>query len=336
MCKGGAIAYVVHPDSGISEQWILHHIVPHPRDYGIDPQVCLVLGRAVLWALFDPIQRRRIPEHRRQQMLLAYQGLGDRNTLPEGENPVQRKALVVVGHDAEVVMDLVSDEIGNGSSGTSLSLTLAQRNQEVRLLSSQVLQLRHEQIDTRAETERQFAMLRRRLGRMDNNLSRLANRSFQPLRRFNAVAVGAQPTTTNTSVTDTSTSAPTAFNDEDTPMETVEDLVRTPSLIARLGNRPKTLNDLWKEYVFGASVEYKPAKDFTRSEKGKCSSTYCRRNVFWEKVSEMIRMGYSAENAIDKIYDVYGGNMTVTQILNAMMNDRGKGVTRVGLSEPLL
>ena len=40
-----------------------------------------------------------------------------------------------------------------------------------------------------------------------------------------------------------------------------------------------------------------------------------------------------SDRAVDKVYDVYGGNLSVTQILNAMMNDRSKNVQRVGLNE---
>ena len=117
------------------------------NSYGIDHQVCLVLGRAVLFTLFDPVQVLRIPQHLRQQMMQAYAGLGERNTVPAGENPViSRRQSVIVGQDAEVVMDLVSDEV-DGGGGANFSLTLAQRNQEVRMLSSQVLQLRNELVD---------------------------------------------------------------------------------------------------------------------------------------------------------------------------------------------
>ena len=153
------------------------------------------------------------------------------------------------------------------------------------MLSSQVLQLRHELINARAESDRQLAVLRRRLGRMDKNLAKLAHRPAVLLR-----STGNNDTTTS----NIPNVAPNPNTDEDTPMDTVEDVVRAP-LIAKLGKKPSTLHDLWKEYVFGAGANMKPAKDFTRREKGVCSSTYCRRNVFWLKINEMIRMGYSAD-----------------------------------------
>ena len=33
MCKGGAVAYIVNDASGISEEWILEHIVPNMVPY---------------------------------------------------------------------------------------------------------------------------------------------------------------------------------------------------------------------------------------------------------------------------------------------------------------
>lgn len=332
MCKGGAAAYILNDASGISEEWVLQHIVPHMVDYGIHRQVCLVLGRAVLWALFDPTQASRIPQHRRQQMMQAYAGLGDRNTLAAGENPVLKRSLVIVGQDAEVVMDLMSDEDGGGGGGGSLSLTLAQRNQEVRMLSSQVLQLRHELVDSRAEHECQLAVLRRRLGRIDNNVARITNRPARQLRLSSNTVPGPPPPQQRTS--NTSNTNETQAAEEETPMETEEDVVRAPVLIAKLGKCPKTLHDLWHEYVFGMAG-YKAAKDFTRAERGNCRHTYSRRNAFWARAAEMVRMGYSAERAIDKIYAAYG-NKSVTDILNLMMKDRKAKVVRVGLSDPPL
>lgn len=113
--------------------------------------------------------------------------------------------------------------------------------------------------------------------------------------------------------------------EEETPVETVEAVVRAPVQLAILGKCPKTLNDLWHEYMFGLTG-HKPAKDFTRAERGKVRYTYARRLVFWQKTAEMVRMGYTADRAIDKIYIAYANcGSSVTKIINAMMKDR-KGI----------
>ena len=67
---------------------------------------------------------------------------------------------------------------------------------------------------------------------------------------------------------------------------------------ANLLKCPRMLNDLWREYEVGMCGN-KPAKDFTPHER---EETYCRRKVFWHKVEELIRAGFTADEAIDKIY----------------------------------
>ena len=43
------------------------------------------------------------------------------------------------------------------------------------------------------------------------------------------------------------------------------------------------------------------------------------------KVSEMIRAGFTAEHACDKIYSVYGARLPITRIINAMICDKKDG-----------
>ena len=90
LAKGGAIVYCVLEASGVTDGWILAHIVPNMRAHGIQRQVCVVLGRALLWRLFDSSRdsATAIPEHKRRYMMQAYTDLGDRNTLAPGTNPV--------------------------------------------------------------------------------------------------------------------------------------------------------------------------------------------------------------------------------------------------------
>ena len=72
-------------------------------------------------------------------------------------------------------------------------------------------------------------------------------------------------------------------------------------------------------------TECKAAKDFTVQERGQDKYQYYRRDVFWSKVAELVRAGFTSDRACDKIYDVYGGNMSVTKIINAMIVDKKIG-----------
>jgi hypothetical protein len=53
------------------------------------------------------------------------------------------------------------------------------------------------------------------------------------------------------------------------------------------------------------------------------------QKVFWDTVKGMIRRGQTADVAINIVYQAYGWNHSVTQILNRMKDDRHKGVKRV-------
>ncbi len=93
-------------------------------------------------------------------------------------------------------------------------------------------------------------------------------------------------------------------------------------LEAFLTKCPKTLYDLWKEYEFGF-CGCKPAKDWTAAEQGRDNFKYYWRNVVWKKISELVRGGYTAERACNKIYSVYGHSSTVTSSINALVRDKG-------------
>ena len=55
LCKDGQINYHLKEESGILCEWIGSHVVPHiKRVYG--PVIASVLGRALLWRIFDPTQ----------------------------------------------------------------------------------------------------------------------------------------------------------------------------------------------------------------------------------------------------------------------------------------
>jgi len=97
--------------------------------------------------------------------------------------------------------------------------------------------------------------------------------------------------------------------------------VRPP---ASLSKRPKTLQELWKEYTVGLNGN-KPAKDFDEKERGANKHLYSYRLKFWSKCSEMIRCGMTAEVAIDTIHQAYGPSLSITAILKQMRHDEKNG-----------
>ena len=86
----------------------------------------------------------------------------------------------------------------------------------------------------------------------------------------------------------------------------------------------KTLYDLWKEFEFGFS-SLKPATDWTAAGSGRDKYKYYRRNVVWQKVSELVRGGFAAESACDRIYSVYGASSPVSDVIKALLRDKKNG-----------
>ena len=76
--------------------------------------------------------------------------------------------------------------------------------------------------------------------------------------------------------------------------------------------------------MFGGAGR-KAAKDFTPSERGACKHVYTMQKPLWEKVSELVRHGVTANVACDKVYEACGRNLPVTTILRKMKRDRRTG-----------
>ena len=99
---------------------------------------------------------------------------------------------------------------------------------------------------------------------------------------------------------------------------------------ATLSSSPRTLNQLWDEFMVGIGGR-KPARLFTREERGACKHKYHRRKVVWDRISLLVNAGLSAQVACDRIYDVYGHASTVTHIINSLRNDIRNGTVHESL-----
>ncbi len=78
----------------------------------------------------------------RARIMDTYASLGGRKMLGQGENPMKKIPLGVIGVDSELVIDELLDD-QNEASGDAHVCTGMER-QKVHLLSSQVLHLRHQ------------------------------------------------------------------------------------------------------------------------------------------------------------------------------------------------
>ena len=318
LCKGGPVAYVVKDASGIADQWVLDYVAPSMRSatFCADPQsapneftavipeqVCIILGRALLWKVFDGGQQELgVAPEIRARIMHAYAGLGVRNTLGQGDNPVRKVPLGVTGVDSELVIDELLQEVEAGRNG-DVRVRTGMERQEVRLLSSQVLHLRHELRDATAEQDRRYLLLRHELSRINKNVSRIA---AMPARR--RIGNGQQG------------------DDGLTGAEPVPGAMPVPTAptVVGLMPRPTTLHELWTEWTFGTGGR-RPASSFKVHERGSVKSAYSFRKPFWVKVDEMVRGGMTAQVACDEIHRAYGQRTSITKILRNMRSDEKSG-----------
>ena len=81
------------------------------------------------------------------------------------------------------------------------------------------------------------------------------------------------------------------------------------------------LYEMWKEYESGLNG-VKPARDFTKEERGADATRYCRRKVFWDRVLELIGQGYSSHAAVALIYSTYGEGLSICKILKLLAAEK--------------
>ena len=88
-------------------------------------------------------------------------------------------------------------------------------------------------------------------------------------------------------------------------------------------DNPRCLHTLWMEYEFGLGGK-KAAKLFTDKERGADCSHYSKRLIFWSKISETVRAGWTSTAAINAVTEHYGTNFSVSKIILEMQKDRGR------------
>ena len=93
---------------------------------------------------------------------------------------------------------------------------------------------------------------------------------------------------------------------------------------ASLSPLPQNLFDLWQEYIEGIGGR-KPARHISFSERGRVKHKFHRRKILWDLISGLTRQGYTANSAIDAIYNVYGQQTSVTNIINGVKQDLKNG-----------
>ena len=90
--------------------------------------------------------------------------------------------------------------------------------------------------------------------------------------------------------------------------------------IASLMPTPRSLDDLWQELHHGVGAGRKAASLFSYSERRRSKHKYHRRKVVWDLIAGLVRQGH-----IVRIHAVYGGETSVTNIIDGLKRDKKDG-----------
>jgi hypothetical protein len=95
--------------------------------------------------------------------------------------------------------------------------------------------------------------------------------------------------------------------------------------IASLSPMPRNLFHLWREYQHDGIGGQKPACKFSHAEKGRVKHKYHCRNVVCLIIENLIHLGFTVENVIDRIHAIYGSQTSVTDIINQLKAHKKAG-----------
>jgi hypothetical protein len=213
-------------------------------------------------------------------------------------NPIKKMAVAVSGDHGAVFIDVAGtvevDRIVGQVEGRPWTNNVTMRNQLLGMQSG-LLALRQDNLEIKTVINVIKLNLERCFGLLNGNIKQIA---LQPARRQ------------------------TAGGERDEAADAAEVPGRAAAndlaMMATLMPTPRSLQDLWHEFHHGVGGR-KAARLFSYSERGCSRNRYHRRKVVWDLLSGLVRMGDTAETAIDKIYAVYGGQTSVTNTINGLL-----------------
>lgn len=317
LCPGGVCNYVIR-DPACTPEWVSANVTPAINAV-FGQQMAYLFGKALLWLAFSP-QQNHMPQELRTRIHMAFNVV---RTLPEGTtNPIEKVLVAVTGHEAIVYMEDINIShdhqpppgpnappapqagpphvVTPTGTPTRVDNVNGQPNRQLLLsVMSSVNSLRRSIIEqgnslesVRNTMKQHDRTMKRLVQKIDSNPIQMLQRAAQGRRRQ---GMGPQA----------------AFFQDDAAVNARA--VLTPN--------PRTLHVLWDEYVNGVGNN-KPAKFFTRGERGRSKYKYSRRKVFWSIVEDLVRANVSATDAIERIYTHYGPNLSPTAIINAIRQDK--------------
>jgi hypothetical protein len=317
LCPGGVCRYIV-VDPGCTDDWIAAKVTPH-IDAVFGRTLALLFGRALLWCAHVP-QQVNMPNHMAAAIRTEYTAV---RTLPnDRRNPVDKVLVTVTGNEAVVYMEdiVFGDENKNNgppppNTGAPAVVTpnaTPQRDnvngQSNRQLLLGVMGTLHSLRRCVTEHGTSIDNLRGGIRRQERTMASLVRKiDMNPLHQLHRAA-----NNNNAGVRMSPQRRPGRVD------QAVDDGMDPRALLTP---NPRTLHVLWEEWIRGVGGN-KPAREFTRVERGRAKYKYSRRKNVWTVISKMVNAGLSAHEAIERLHQVYGAGASPTRIINCLIRDK--------------
>ena len=267
-----------------------------------------------MWACFEPSMELRVLQETRMRIRDAYSRLIERPLTENEANPIRRTFLLVTGDEEHLVVQEAyeeGDEHGDDRHGSTnpQGAAMATQNEQIRSLYCTVRDLRREIRELKIDMMEERSSADNKLNKIMAALNRLSRTPPAVFRPRNAappnVPVGDVP-----------------VGEDPAPVQVIP-----PPQTAVLSSKPANLYTLWAEWHQGVGG-LKPARLFTAEERGRSRFKFSRRKIVWDAVQALILSGDSHQVAVDKIYQQYGENLTVSQIISKMQKERTRTAGR--------
>jgi len=302
LCDGGTCLYKVKDGLPVTNAWISTNVTPSiTASFG--EGVGAILGKALLWAVFDPSQQDDLDTDLRRTISANFIRLN--TNLNDGDNPIERVEVIPSEQDGVVSLDIIPNDPDtfddrNDGDGVAIPAGGAFGRNTQRWRTAIYAKISTTTSKVTAMEQVQNAAFAKLEKENENLKQMIRTLMLAPARRITG-------------------------NGRQRQQEEVivRNGVAPPTQPATLSRCPRTLELLWDEYENGIGGR-KPAKDFTPRERGQVKHKYCRRKVFWTVMERLFRRGCTVETAIARIKRVYG-TVSVTETINALREHERDG-----------
>ena len=289
LCHRGVCVYKERDDSSVTDQWLAASVTPAIRG-AFGDRVAVILAKPLLWACYDANAADLVPPDLRQLIVNRYSLL---NRTEAEVNPIRQIRIIPSNHDGVVHMDEIPDEDtadregGFGRGGQEWRNAIYAK---ICTTQTNVAEIKNHQLTELAEIKRQL----RTLTAMVRGLS------YDPARRAGGGGGGGGGRC----------AVPQGVPNTGKP--------------ATLYPHPRTIEAMWDEYQNGIGGR-KPARDFSRRERGSCKFKFARRKLIWDAVERLLDMGNDLSTACNKIRRVFG-DVSMTRLINLIWQDKNSAV----------